>query len=160
MMELVLKTIIGPIVVGVVLRLVDKWLNKDKQCQKRPQAYLDVSLGSFLAYDIELVLNSFLLSHSSQNLSKLYILSFSSFYRFTTKRSRLRESQGFYQFHRNFDLVNEETILHVTPHLIRHYWTSKIIITAVPVLQLTVTYNQIEFEVAEATTDLFLNHIR
>ncbi|HHR6748307.1 TPA: type I toxin-antitoxin system Fst family toxin [Streptococcus pneumoniae] len=29
MMELVLKTIIGPIVVGVVLRIVDKWLNKD-----------------------------------------------------------------------------------------------------------------------------------
>ncbi|MBW7522768.1 type I toxin-antitoxin system Fst family toxin, partial [Streptococcus pneumoniae] len=27
MMELVLKTIIGPIVVGVVLRIVDKWLN-------------------------------------------------------------------------------------------------------------------------------------
>ncbi|HET4391823.1 TPA: type I toxin-antitoxin system Fst family toxin, partial [Streptococcus pneumoniae] len=24
------KTIIGPIVVGVVLRLVDKWLNKDR----------------------------------------------------------------------------------------------------------------------------------
>ena len=159
MMELVLKTIIGPIVVGVVLRLVDKWLNKDKQCQKRPQAYLVVSLGSFLAYDIELVLNSFLLSHSSQNLSKLYILSFSSFNRFTTRLSSLRESQGFYQFHRNFDLVNEETILHVTPHLIRHYWTSKIIITAVPVLQLTVTYNQIEFEVAEATTELFLSHI-
>ena len=41
---------------------------------KRPQAYLDVSLGSFLAYDIELVLNSFLLSHSSQILSKVYIL--------------------------------------------------------------------------------------
>ena len=159
MMELVLKTIIGPIVVGVVLRLVDKWLNKDKQCQKRPQAYLVVSLGSFLVHDIELVLNSFLLSHSSQNLSKLYILSFSSFNRFTTRLSSLRESQGFYQFHRNFDLVNEETILHVTPHLIRHYWTSKIIITAVPVLQLTVTYNQIEFEVAEATTELFLSHI-
>ena len=160
MMELVLKTIIGPIVVGVVLRLVDKWLNKDKQCQKRPQAYLVVSLGSFLAYDIELVLNSFLLSHSSQNLSKLYILSFSSFNRFTTRLSSLRESQGFYQFHRNFDLVNEETILHVTSHLIRHYWTSKIIITVVSVLQLTVTYNQIEFEVTEATTDLFLSHIR
>ena len=159
MMELVLKTIIGPIVVGVVLRLVDKWLNKDKQCQKRPQAYLDVSLGSFLAYDIELVLNSFLLSHSSQNLSKLYILSFSSFNHFTTRLSSLRESQGFYQFHRNFDLVNEETILHVTTHLIRHYWTSKIIITAVPILQLTVTYNQIEFEVAEVTTNLFLSHI-
>ncbi|HGK3694883.1 TPA: type I toxin-antitoxin system Fst family toxin [Streptococcus pneumoniae] len=30
MMELILKTIIGPIVVGVILRLVDKWLNKDK----------------------------------------------------------------------------------------------------------------------------------
>ncbi|WP_314514347.1 type I toxin-antitoxin system Fst family toxin [uncultured Streptococcus sp.] len=30
MMELALKTIIEPIVVGVVLRLVDKWLNKDK----------------------------------------------------------------------------------------------------------------------------------
>ncbi|MDT6161039.1 MULTISPECIES: type I toxin-antitoxin system Fst family toxin [unclassified Streptococcus] len=30
MMELVLKTIIGPIVVSVVLRIVDKWLNKDK----------------------------------------------------------------------------------------------------------------------------------
>ncbi|HGJ2587881.1 TPA: type I toxin-antitoxin system Fst family toxin [Streptococcus pneumoniae] len=30
MMELVFKTIIGPIVVGVVLRIVDKWLNKDK----------------------------------------------------------------------------------------------------------------------------------
>ena len=159
MMELVLKTIIGPIVVGVVLRLVDKWLNKDKQCQKRPQAYLVVSLGSFLAHDIELVLNSFLLSHSSQILSKVYILSFSSFNRFTTRLSSLRESQGFYQFHRNFDLVNEQKILHVTPHLIRHYWTSKIIITAVPVLQLTVTYNQIEFEVAEVTANLFLSHI-
>ena len=160
MMELVLKTIIGPIVVGVVLRLVDKWLNKDKQCQKRPQAYLVVSLGSFLAYDIELILNSSPLSHSSQNLSKLYILSFSSFNRFTTRLSSLRENQGFYQFHRNFDFVNEETILYVTPHLIRHYWTSKIIITAVSVLQLTVAYNQIEFEIAEATTDLFLSHIR
>ncbi|WP_261066035.1 type I toxin-antitoxin system Fst family toxin [Streptococcus mitis] len=30
MMELILKTIIGPIVVGVVLHLVDKWLNKDR----------------------------------------------------------------------------------------------------------------------------------
>ena len=41
---------------------------------KRPQAYLDVSLGSFLAYDIDTILNSLLLSHSSQNLSKVYIL--------------------------------------------------------------------------------------
>ena len=160
MMELVLKTIIGPIVVGVVLRLVDKWLNKDKQCQKRPQAYLVVSLGSFLAYDIELVLNSFLLSHSSHILSKFYIFDFSRFNHCTTKRSRLRESQGFYQFHKNFDFVNEETSLHVTPHLIRHYWTSKIVITIVPFLQLIVTYIQSEVEVAEATTDLFLSHIR
>ena len=30
MMELILKTIIGPIVVGVIFRLVDKWLNKDR----------------------------------------------------------------------------------------------------------------------------------
>ncbi|WP_125386360.1 type I toxin-antitoxin system Fst family toxin [Streptococcus mitis] len=30
MIELVLKTIIEPIVVGVILRLVDKWLNKDR----------------------------------------------------------------------------------------------------------------------------------
>ena len=116
---------------------------------------MEVSLGSFLVHDIELILNSSPLSHSSQNLSKVYILSFSSFNRFTTRLSSLRESH----IHRNFDLVNEETILHVTPHLIRHYWTSKIIITAVPVLHLTVTYNQIEFEVAEATTDLFLSHI-
>ena len=142
MMELILKTIIGPIAVGVVLRLVDKWLNKDKQCQKRPQAYLDVSLGSFLAYDIELILNSLLLSHSSRFLSKVYII----FNRRTTRLSRLREHQRFYQFHRNFDFVNEETILHVTSHLLRHYQTSKIIITVVPVLQLTVTYNQIKVE--------------
>ena len=37
MMELVLKTIIGPIVVGVVLRLVDKWLNKDNSVKKDPK---------------------------------------------------------------------------------------------------------------------------
>ena len=160
MMELILKTIIGPIAVGVVLRLVDKWLNKDKQCQKRPQAYLVVSLGSFLAYDIELILNSLPLSHSSQHLSKVYILDFSSFNRCTTKRSRLRESQGFYQFHKNFDFVNEETSLHITPHLIRHYWTSKTVITIVPFLQLIITYIQSEIEVAEAITDLFLSHIR
>ena len=139
MMDTILKTIIGPIVVGVVLRLVDKWLNKDKQCQKRPLAYLVVSLGPFLAYDIDTILNSLLLSHSSHILSKVYILSFSRFNHCTTKRSRLRESQGFYQFHRNFDLVNEETILYVTSHLTRHYQTSKIIITVVLVLQLTVT---------------------
>ena len=160
MMELILKTIIGPIVVGVILRLVDKWLNKDRQCQKRPQAYLVVSLGSFLAYDIELVLNSFLLSHSSHILSKVYILDFASFNHCTTRLSSLRESQGFYQFHRNFDLVNEETILYVTSHLTRHYQTSKIIITVVPVLQLTVTYIQSEVEVAEVTENLFLSHIR
>ena len=45
---------------------------------KRPQAYLDVSLGSFLAYDIDTILNSLLLSHSSQNLSKVYTLIYSA----------------------------------------------------------------------------------
>ena len=37
---------------------------------KRPQAYLDVSLGSFLAYDIDTILNSPLLSHIYFQLSK------------------------------------------------------------------------------------------
>ena len=160
MMELILKTIIGPIVVGVVLHLVDKWLNKDRQCQKDPKLNVEVSLGSSLVHDIELILNSSPLSHSSHILSKVYIFSFASFNRFITRLSSLRENQGFYQFHRNFDLVNEETILYVTSHLIRHYQTSKIIITVVPVLQLTVTYIQSEVEVAEVTANLFLSHIR
>ncbi|MBS5746338.1 MAG: type I toxin-antitoxin system Fst family toxin [Streptococcus sp.] len=30
MMDLLFKTIIGPIVVDVILRLIDKWLNKDR----------------------------------------------------------------------------------------------------------------------------------
>ena len=46
MMDTILKTIIGPIVVGVVLRLVDKWL-KGQIVSKKTQAYLVVSLGSF-----------------------------------------------------------------------------------------------------------------
>ena len=71
MMELILKTIIGPIVVGVILRLVDKWLNKVK---KDPKLNVEVSLGSFLVHDIELILNSSPLSHSSQILSKVYTL--------------------------------------------------------------------------------------
>ena len=71
MMELILKTIIGPIVVGVILRLVDKWLNKVK---KDPKLNVEVSLGSFLVHDIELILNSSPLSYSSQILSKVYIL--------------------------------------------------------------------------------------
>ena len=45
---------------------------------KRPQAYLVVSLGSFLAYDIDTILNSLLLSHRSQNVSKVYILIYSA----------------------------------------------------------------------------------
>ena len=45
---------------------------------KRPQAYLDLSLGSFLAYDIDTILNSFLLSHSSHILSNVYILIYSA----------------------------------------------------------------------------------
>ena len=43
--------------------------------------------------------------------------------------------------------------------MMTHSLTTKNIITVVLVLQLTVTYNQIEFEVAEATTELFLSHI-
>ncbi|WP_296125369.1 type I toxin-antitoxin system Fst family toxin [uncultured Streptococcus sp.] len=30
MMDLLFKTIIGPIVVGIILRLVDKWLKRDR----------------------------------------------------------------------------------------------------------------------------------
>nr|DAP67902.1 MAG TPA: hypothetical protein [Caudoviricetes sp.] len=45
---------------------------------------MEVSLGSFLVHDIELILNSSPLSHSSQNLSKVYIRGFSSFNRCTT----------------------------------------------------------------------------
>ena len=37
---------------------------------KRPQAYLDVSLGSFLVHDIELILNSPLLSHMLYSIVK------------------------------------------------------------------------------------------
>ena len=90
---------------------------------------MEVSLRSFLVHDIELVLNSFLLSHSSQILSKVYILDFSSFN----------------------PLYN---------NMMTHSLTTKSIITVVLVLQLTVTYIQSEVEVDEATTDLFLNHIR
>ena len=44
--------------------------------------------------------------------------------------------------------------------MMTHSLKTKSIITVVLVLQLTVTYNQIEFEVAEATTELFISHIR
>ncbi|WP_261146067.1 hypothetical protein [Streptococcus mitis] len=44
--------------------------------------------------------------------------------------------------------------------MMTHSLTTKSIITVVLVLQLTVTYIQSEVEVDEATTDLFLNHIR
>ena len=71
MMDTILKTIIGPIVVGVVLRLVDKWL-RTNSVKKTPSLF-GRGLGSFLAYDIDTILNSLLLSHSSQNLSKVYI---------------------------------------------------------------------------------------
>ena len=60
--------------------------------KKDPKLNVEVSLGSFLVHDIELILNSSPLSHSSQNLSKVYIRGFSSFNRCTTGRSRLSES--------------------------------------------------------------------
>ena len=44
--------------------------------------------------------------------------------------------------------------------MMTHFSTTKNIIKVVLVLQLTVTYIQSEVEVDEATTDLFLNHIR
>ena len=44
--------------------------------------------------------------------------------------------------------------------MMTHSLTTKNIIKVVLTLQFTDTCNQIEFEVAEATTDLFLSHIR
>ena len=75
------------------------------------------------------------------------------------------------QLNRNFNLVNEATGLHVTPHMMRHFFTTQSIIAGVPLEQLsqalghtkvymTDCYNQVEDELAEATTDLFLSHIR
>ena len=75
------------------------------------------------------------------------------------------------QLNRNFNLVNEATGLHVTPHMMRHFFTTQSIIAGVPLEQLsqalghtkvymTDRYNQVEDELAEATTDLFLSHIR
>ncbi len=43
--------------------------------------------------------------------------------------------------------------------MMTHSLTTKSIITVVLALQLTVPYNQIEFEVAEVTANLFLSHI-
>ena len=75
------------------------------------------------------------------------------------------------QLNRNFNLVNEATGLHVTPHMMRHFFTTQSIIAGIPLEQLsqalghtkvymTDRYNQVEDELAEATTDLFLSHIR
>ena len=75
------------------------------------------------------------------------------------------------QLNRNFNLVNEATGLHVTPHMMRHFFTTQSIIAGVSLEQLsqalghtkvymTDRYNQVEDELAEATTDLFLSHIR
>lgn len=75
------------------------------------------------------------------------------------------------QLNRNFNLVNEAVGFHVTPHMMRHFFTTQSIIAGVPIEQLsqalghtkvymTDRYNQVEDELAEATTDLFLSHIR
>ncbi|VQL62383.1 integrase [Streptococcus pneumoniae] len=56
-------------------------------------------------------------------------------------------------------------------HMMRHFFTTQSIIAGVPLEQLsqalghtkvymTDRYNQVEDELAEATTDLFLSHIR
>ena len=105
MMDTILKTIIGPIVVGVVLRLVDKWLNED-----------------------------------------------------SVKKTLVKLNKS----NRNLSQTNGATIPHVT---------TQSIIAGVPLEQLsqalghtkvymTDRYNQVEDELAEATTDLFLSHIR
>lgn len=75
------------------------------------------------------------------------------------------------QLNRNFNLVNEVVGFHVTPHMMRHFFTTQSIIAGVPIEQLsqalghtkvymTDRYNQVEDELAEATTDLFLSQIR
>lgn len=75
------------------------------------------------------------------------------------------------QLNRNFNLVNAETGIHVTPHMMRHFFTTQSIIAGVPIEQLsqalghtkvymTDRYNQVEDELSEATTDLFLSQIR
>ena len=67
--------------------------------------------------------------------------------------------------------MNEATGLHVTPHMMRHFFTTQSIIAGVPLKPLSQAmghtkvymidrYNQVEDELAEATTDLFLSHIR
>ena len=110
-MDTRLKTIIGPMVVGFVLRLVDKWLSVKK------------TLGN------------------------------------------LNKSNG------NLNLTNEATIPRVTHHTISHFFTTQSIIAGVPLkplsqmlghtkVYMTDRYNQVEDELAEATTDLFLSHIR
>lgn len=47
MMELVLKTIIGSIVVGVVLRLVDKWPKQGQIVSKKTSSLFGRELGVF-----------------------------------------------------------------------------------------------------------------
>lgn len=75
------------------------------------------------------------------------------------------------QLNRNFNLVNEVVGFHITPHMMRHFFTTQSIIAGVPIEQLsqalghtkvymTDRYNQVEDELAEATTDLFLSQIR
>ena len=45
--ELILKTIIGPIVVGVVLRLVDKWPKQGQIVSKKTSSLFGRELGVF-----------------------------------------------------------------------------------------------------------------
>ncbi|WP_254596102.1 type I toxin-antitoxin system Fst family toxin [Streptococcus thermophilus] len=48
-MDLLFKTIIGPIVVSIILRLVDKWLNRNRYCLlKKPELIWKLARGLFL----------------------------------------------------------------------------------------------------------------
>ena len=75
------------------------------------------------------------------------------------------------QMNKHFGLVSEAIGIHVTPHMMRHFFTTQSIIAGVPMEQLsqalghtkiymTDRYNQVEDELAEATTDMFLTRIR
>ncbi|CQR25890.1 integrase [Streptococcus varani] len=72
---------------------------------------------------------------------------------------------------KQFGLVSEAIGIYVTPHMMRHFFTTQSIIAGVPMEQLsqalghtkiymTDRYNQVEDELAEATTDMFLTRIR
>lgn len=70
-----------------------------------------------------------------------------------------------------FKAVSEDVGFHVTPHMMRHFFTTQGIIAGVPMEHLsqalghtkafmTDKYNQIEDEIAQSVTDTFMSHIQ